>query len=55
MERERTVVQYVAELDQPRHIDGTCFWTVEVRAEGKLWRRYLVTPDGKQLREDTAR
>lgn len=44
--------QYVVRLDQPvREGRGavTCYWPVEVRAEGEVWRRYLVTPDGKNI------
>jgi hypothetical protein len=39
--------QYVVQLDAPVREGKRCYWPVEVRAEGKLWRRYLVTPDGK--------
>ena len=42
--------QYVVMLDQPVRKGSRCYWPVEVRAEGKLWRRYLVTPDGKRVR-----
>jgi len=42
--------QYAVGLDQPVRAAGKCYWPVEVRAEGKLWRRYLVTPDGKEIR-----
>jgi len=42
--------QYAVRLDQPVREAGKCYWPVEVRAEGKLWRRYLVTPDGKDVR-----
>ena len=42
--------QYAVRLDQPVREAGKCYWLVEVRAEGKLWRRYLVTPDGKDVR-----
>lgn len=41
--------QYAVRLDQPVREAGKCYWPVEVRAEGKLWRRYLVTPDGKNV------
>jgi hypothetical protein len=45
--------QYVVRLDEPvreaRRGVVTCYWPVEVRAEGQLWRRYLVTPDGKNV------
>ena len=52
--RERNVVQYVVLLDEPRRAGGRCYWPVEVRAAGKLWKRFLVTPDGNALREDRA-
>lgn len=44
-------VQYVVLLDAPRREGRLCWWPVEVRAEGKLWRRFLVTPDGRAVRE----
>jgi hypothetical protein len=43
------VVQYALLLDEPKMQEGRCYWPVEVRAEGKLWRRFYVTPDGKGL------
>ncbi|OGA61621.1 MAG: hypothetical protein A3G81_07240 [Betaproteobacteria bacterium RIFCSPLOWO2_12_FULL_65_14] len=43
------VVQYALLLDQPKRDKGRCYWPVEVRAEGKLWRRFYVSPDGKTL------
>jgi hypothetical protein len=54
-QRERNVVQYVVLLDDPKHRDGRCYWLVEVRADGKLWKRFLVTPDGKTAIEEKAR
>ena len=53
--RDRNVVQYVVLLDAPRQVDGRCHWPVEVRVEGRLWKRFLVTPDGKDVREDPRR
>jgi hypothetical protein len=46
--------QYVVLLDQPERIAGrggafTCYWPVEVRGDGKLWKRFLVSPDGKKV------
>jgi hypothetical protein len=52
MSREGATVQYVVSLDAPRHVAGRCWWPVEVRAGGKLWKRFLVTPDGSAVRED---
>ena len=52
MSRAGATVQYVVSLDAPRHVAGRCWWPVEVRAGGKLWKRFLVTPDGSAVRED---
>src|SRR5687767_5842732 len=41
--------QYLVRLDAPVHQHGRCYWPVEVRGDGKLWRRFLVTPDGKSV------
>jgi hypothetical protein len=49
MRRSKISVQYLLRLDAPVHQDGRCYWPVEVRGEGKLWRRYLVTPDGRKI------
>lgn len=50
--KERTVVQYVLSLDDPRYLDGRCYWPVEVLGDGRLWKRFLVTPDGRRVLED---
>jgi len=42
--------QYAVRLDEPVREAGKCYWPVEVSADGKLWRRYLVSPDGKSIR-----
>jgi hypothetical protein len=42
-----TVVQYALRLDEPRWVIGRCYWPVELRAEGMLWRRFYVTPAGE--------
>lgn len=41
--------QYVVRLDQPMRAAGRCYWPVEVRADGELWRRYFISPDGKKI------
>lgn len=46
---QSSTVQYALFLDRTRESRGRCYWTVEVRAEGKLWRRFYITPDGKSL------
>jgi hypothetical protein len=52
MQPDRALLRYVLSLDQPRHLAGRCWWPVEVRVDGKLWKRFLVTPQGDALRED---
>ena len=49
MVRNGVTPQYLVKLDDPVKKAGHCFWPVEVRAEGKLWRSYLVTPDGRKI------
>ncbi|HEX6692287.1 MAG TPA: hypothetical protein VF110_14190 [Burkholderiales bacterium] len=43
------VVQYALLLERTLELRGRCYWTVEALAEGKLWRRFYVTPDGTRL------
>ena len=52
MRRNRVSVQYLLRLDEPVQEHGRCYWPVEVHADGKLWRRFLVSPDGKSVRHD---
>lgn len=49
MRRNRVSVQYLVRLDAPVLDKGRCYWPVEVRGDGKLWRRFLVSPDGKSI------
>ena len=51
MSRERSIVQYVLALDEPTIIDGRCYWPLEVRADGKPWKRFLVAPVGGRVIE----
>lgn len=46
---QRSVVQYALFLEETRQARGRCYWTLEVRAEGKVWRRFYVSPDGKSV------
>jgi hypothetical protein len=43
------VVQYALQLEQTLRRAGRCYWTVDAIAEGKVWRRFYVTPDGKRV------
>lgn len=49
MRRTQVSVEYLVRLDAPVYRAGKCYWPVEVQADGKLWRRFLVTPDGKSV------
>jgi hypothetical protein len=52
MQPDRSHMRYVLSMDQPRHFAGRCWWPVEVRVDGRVWKRFLVTPQGDALRED---
>jgi hypothetical protein len=43
------IVQYALFLDRELKKNGRCYWTVEARAEGQVWRRFFVSPDGKTM------
>jgi hypothetical protein len=42
-------IQYRLDLEDTRTIRGTCHWAVEAVANGKVWRRFHVSPDGKSV------
>ena len=44
-----TVVQYALQLERTLRLAGRCYWTVDAIAEGRVWRRFYVTPDGKRV------
>ena len=46
------IVQYALLLEQPVNHAGRCYWTVDAIAEGKVWRRFYVTPDGKRVLDE---
>ena len=48
-------VQYAVLLDHPEVKNGRCYWTVEVRANGDVWKRFLVSPEGRIFRDGTSR
>ncbi len=53
--REGAQVQYLLSIDQPARRDGLCWWPVEVRYDGKLWKRFLVSAAADRVIEDIAR
>ena len=48
---EGAVAQFVLLVDSPQKIRRRCYWPVEVRASGALWKRFLVTADGGHVLE----
>ena len=50
--KDGVVVHYAVLLEETLQSEGRCYWTVEARAAGKLWRRFYVSPDGKSILED---
>lgn len=46
---QKSMVQYALLLDRTRQASGRCYWTVEVRSAGRVWRQFYVTPDGKSV------
>jgi len=46
MSRSRNVVRYILLLEEPRRVEGRCHWPVEIRAEDRLWKRFLVPGEG---------
>lgn len=51
---EGRIAQFVLLVDSPRKIRGSCYWPVEVRASGELWKVFLVSTDGKRVLESTS-
>jgi hypothetical protein len=50
------VVQFRLLLEETVLLKKRCYWAVEALADGKLWRRFYVSPDGKRvLREKSGR
>jgi len=47
--KDGVVVHYAVLLEETLHSGGRCYWTIEARAEGKVWRRFFVSPDGKNI------
>ena len=45
------IAQFVLLVDSPQKIGGRCYWPVEVRASGELWKRFLVAADGGRVLE----
>jgi hypothetical protein len=42
-------VQYVLLLDAPLKHRGRCYWPVEARSGGALWRRFYATAQGEHV------
>ncbi|HWA36871.1 MAG TPA: hypothetical protein VG873_03320 [Burkholderiales bacterium] len=46
------LVQYELSLEDTLRKDRKCYWTVRATANGALWKRFYVTPDGKSVRKE---
>jgi hypothetical protein len=42
-------VQFRLLLEETVTLKKRCYWIVEARAGGKVWRRFYVSPDGKRV------
>ncbi|MDH3320466.1 MAG: hypothetical protein OEO84_12365 [Betaproteobacteria bacterium] len=47
--RKTHTVQYVLSLDAPLDLEGRCYWPIEARSNGTLWRKFYATPRGEFL------
>jgi hypothetical protein len=47
-------VQFRLLLEKEAWFDRKCYWTVEALAKNELWRRFYVSPDGKNVLIDYA-
>ena len=54
MAQARASVHYVLLVDEPHRLAGRCYWPVEVRAEDRLWKRYLVPGESGPVIEPAA-
>lgn len=54
MQKAGAHVTYALLLDRTIMHNGRCYWTVEVKANGELWRRFLVSPQGNLWQGGTA-
>ena len=53
MRKNGITPQFLVRLDEPLRKAGRCYWPVEVRADGKMWKQFLVSPDGKSVLSNT--
>jgi hypothetical protein len=42
-------VQFRLLLEQTVILKRRCYWTVEALSDGRLWRRFYVSPDGNSV------
>jgi hypothetical protein len=47
-------VQFRLLLEKDVYLNRKCHWTIEATANGELWRRFFVSPDGKSVLIDYA-
>jgi hypothetical protein len=50
--RNGAVVHFAILLEETLSAGGRCHWTVEARSGERVWQRFYITPDGKNLLVD---
>lgn len=54
MAQARAAVHYILLVDEPHRLAGRCHWPVEIRAEDRLWKRFLVSAEGGVVADQPA-
>lgn len=54
MAQARAGVHYILLVNEPHRVAGRCHWPVEIRAENRLWKRFLVPGEGGPVIEPAA-
>jgi hypothetical protein len=50
--RNGVIVHFAVLLEDTIRASGRCHWTIEARAGERVWQRFYVTPDGRNLLVD---
>jgi hypothetical protein len=52
--KAREPIEFRLLLEKEVYLNRKCHWTIEATANGELWRRFYVTPDGESVLIDYA-
>lgn len=47
--RDGLIVHFAVLLEETVSAHGRCHWTLEARAGDRVWQRFYITPDGRNL------